>query len=185
MPEIKKRTLTNAMSIHIIIDGYNVIRQSANLSVLDLQDIQLGRQALVDMLATYKKIKAHRITVVFDGTRAPQFSKLQDRQKGIAIIFSHNGESADTVIKKMADREKQKALVVSSDQEIVRSAASSGAATISALEFENKLTMSAHMAGMEPDRDDYEGWKPTTKKKGPGRRLSKRQRKNRAKIRKL
>jgi predicted RNA-binding protein with PIN domain len=173
------------MSIHIIIDGYNVIRQSANLSVLDLQDIQLGRQALVDMLATYKKIKAHRITVVFDGTRAPQFSRLQDRQKGIAIIFSHNGESADAVIKKMADREKQKALVVSSDQEIVRSAASSGAATISALEFENKLTMSAHMAGMEPDRDDYEGWKPTTKKKGPARRLSKRQRKNRAKICKL
>jgi hypothetical protein len=61
------------MSIHIIIDGYNLIRQSGYLSNLDLQDIQYGRQALIDMLAAYKKIKAHRITIVFDGTRAPQF----------------------------------------------------------------------------------------------------------------
>jgi predicted RNA-binding protein with PIN domain len=170
------------MSIHIIIDGYNVIRQSNDLSALDLQDIQLGRQALVDML---KKIKAHRITVVFDGTRAPRFSQQRDRRKGIAIIFSHNGESADAVIKKMADREKQLALVVSSDLDIVRSATTSGAATIGAVDFVNKLTLAAHMDGIEPNRDDFDGWKPTTKKKGPSRRLSKRQRQNRAKISKL
>jgi len=173
------------MSIHIIIDGYNLIRQSGYLSNLDLQDIQFGRQALVDMLAAYKKIKAHRITVVFDGTRAPQFSQQRDRQKGISILFSHNDESADAVIKKMADREKQQALVVSSDLDIVRSAASSGAATISAPDFESKLTMAATMDGMGPNRDDYNGWKPTTKKKGPSKRLSKRQRQNRAKISKL
>ena len=182
---IEQGILTIAMSIHIIIDGYNVIRQSNNLSALDLQDIQLGRLALVDMLAAYKKIKAHRITVVFDGTRAPRFSQQRDRQKGISILFSHTGESADAVIKKMANREKQQALVVSSDLDIVRSAESSGAATISALDFESKLMMSANMAGMEPNRDDYNGWKPTTKKKGPSRRLSKRQRQNRAKISKL
>jgi len=39
------------MSIHIIIDGYNLIRQSTTLSILDQQDIMLGREALVDMLA--------------------------------------------------------------------------------------------------------------------------------------
>ena len=54
------------MPIHIIIDGYNLIRRSKKLSAFDVQDIQLGREALIDMLATYKKIKAHRITVVFD-----------------------------------------------------------------------------------------------------------------------
>ena len=116
------------MSIHIIIDGYNLIRQSIHLSNLDLQDIQSGRDALVDMLAAYKKIKAHRITVVFDGTRAPVFSQQRNRRKGITIIFSHKGESADTVIKKMARKERQRVLVVSSDQDIVQSAAASGAA---------------------------------------------------------
>ena len=173
------------MSIHIIIDGYNLIRQSGNLSSLDLQDIQFGRQALIDMLTAYKKIKAHRITVVFDGTRAPRFSQQRDRQKGIDIIFSHSGQSADAVIKKMARREKQQALVVSSDRDIVRSAASSGAATISALEFEEKLTMAAHLDGRVPGRDEHDGWKPTTKKKGPRRRLPKRKRQNRARVNKL
>ncbi len=173
------------MSIHIIIDGYNLIRQSNTLSILDRQDIQQGREALVDMLSAYKKLKAHRITVVFDGTRAPLFSQQRDRQKGISVIFSHSGETADAVIKKMARKERQKALVVSSDQDIVRSAASCGAATISADDFENKLAMSLYMDGSEMDRDNNEGWKPTTKKKGPSRRLSRRQRRNRVKIRKL
>ena len=173
------------MSLHVIIDGYNLIRQSKKLSALDQQDIQLGREALVDMLAIYKKIKAHRITVVFDGTGFQLSSQQRDRQKGIAIVFSHNGESADSLIKRMARKEGQKALVVSSDLEIVRSAASGGAATISARDFEDKLTMSRYVDGMDIDRDAHNGWKPTTKKKGPSRRLSKKQRKNRAKIRKL
>jgi len=74
---------------------------------------------------------------------------------------------------------------VSSDQDISQSAAASGAATVSAHDFENKLTMSMDMDGLQFDRDNYNGWQPTTKKKGPSRRLSKRKRKNRVKIRKL
>jgi predicted RNA-binding protein with PIN domain len=74
------------MSIHIIIDGYNLIRQSNSLSDLDRQDIQLGREALLDMLAAYQRIKRHMITVVFDGTNAPPFSQHENRVKG--IIFS-------------------------------------------------------------------------------------------------
>ena len=173
------------MSIHIIIDGYNLIRQSKPLSALDLQDIQLGREALIDMLAAYKKIKAHRITVVFDGTRSPLLALQRDRQKGITIVFSHRGESADTIIKQMAGREGQKALVVSSDLDIVHTVEARGAATISAVDFEKKLTLACYAAGMETDRDAYNGWKPTTKKKGPSRRRSKKQRKTQAKIRKL
>ena len=173
------------MSIHIIIDGYNLIRQSKSLSILDLQDIQLGRDTLVDMLAAYKKVKSHRITVVFDGNTAPLFSRQRDRRKGISIIFSHKGESADSVIKKMARKDRQKALVVSSDRDIVESAAASGAATVSANDFENKLTMAFDDIGLQFDRGDYNGWRPTTKKRGPSKRLSKRQRINSAKISKL
>ena len=61
------------MSIHILIDGYNLIRQSPELSELDRQDIQLGRAALIDMLVVYKKLKHHKITIVFDGVDAPFF----------------------------------------------------------------------------------------------------------------
>ena len=50
------------MSIHIIIDGYNLIRQSNRLSALDNQDIQLGREALLYMLAAYKKVFFGEVT---------------------------------------------------------------------------------------------------------------------------
>ncbi len=173
------------MSIHIIIDGYNLIRQSETLSRLDRQDIMLGRDALVDMLAAYRKIKPHRITVVFDGHHSPIFSQTQDRRKGIAIRFSRRGESADNVIKQMAMKEREKALVVSSDADIVNTAANYGAATISSASFENKIGLAGQIDGLETTDDERRGWKPTTKKKGPSRRLSKRQRRNRMKIKKL
>ncbi|UCF91688.1 MAG: NYN domain-containing protein [Desulfobacterales bacterium] len=173
------------MSIHIIIDGYNLIRQSQSLSLLDDQDIQMGREALVDTLSAYRKRKSHRITVVFDGTQAPPFSPPRDRKKGITIKFSRPGESADAVIKRMARQEKENALVVTSDREIVNSAAASGAATISARNFEDKLVRTTHQDGGGGADDELKGWTPNTQKKGPRRRFSKRLRKNRAKIKRL
>ena len=173
------------MSIHIIIDGYNLIRQSATLSRLDQQDIMLGRDALVGMLAAYRKIKPHRITVVFDGHHSPAFSPTQDRRKGIAIRFSRKGESADDVIKRMAQKEREKALVVSSDVEVVDTVAACGAATINSALFEDKIKMSAQFDGLETEDEDRQGWTPTTKKRGPSRKLSKKQRRNRKKINKL
>ena len=173
------------MSIHIIIDGYNLIRQSSSLSILDQQDIQIARDTLIDILAAYKKMKRHSITVVFDGTSAPQFSPNRDQQKGIKIIFSRIGESADEVIKRMARHEREKALVVSSDRDVVDSAAALGAATISSTHFESKLAMAGDTEAVGAGRDEYEGWQPSTKKKGPSKRLSKKQRRNRVKTRKL
>jgi len=173
------------MSIHIIIDGYNLVRQSSSFSAFDRQDIQLGRETLIQALVAYKRIKGHKITVVFDGTNAPLFSQSRDQIKGIRILFSRSGESADDVIKRMASKEREKALIVSSDLDIVGFASSKGCATISSLMFEEKITMAAYMDSKGFDGEDQSGWVPTTKKKGPGRRLSKKKRRSRAKIRKL
>ncbi len=173
------------MSLHIIIDGYNLIRQSKTFAHLDRQSMQMGRDALVDILAAYKKIKAHRITVVFDGAQAPYLAPPRDRIKGIAVVFSRMGESADAVIRRLARKQSQKALVVSSDREVVDAAESYGAATISAEAFEHKIAMAHQLDGSALDTDDHEGWKPSTKKKGPRRRLPKKKRRNRVTIRKL
>ena len=176
------------MAIHIIIDGYNMIRQSPELSKWERMDIQQGREALIDWLVAYKRQRPHKITVVFDGSNAPTVSPRRDRVKGIAVRFSRGGETADAVIKRMARQEKEKALVVTSDREIIEAAASQGAATISSPEFEEKLVMADQLGqdGITPDEiDDRPDWKPTTKKKGPRRRLSKQKRRNRLKISKL
>ena len=174
------------MALHIIIDGYNLIRQSPELARMDRQDLQLGREALVDLLAAYKKIKRHAITVVFDGSDLPSLYGSRDRAKGIAIRYSQGGESADDLIRKMARREKSKALVVSSDREVMSAAESAGATVMDSATFEGKIAMASYM-DVKGDGDGNEsgGWVPTTRKKGPRRRLPKRKRRAKARINKL
>ena len=173
------------MSIHIIIDGYNLIRQSNFFSPIDRRDMQLGRETLIETLAAYKRIKGHKITVVFDGAQAPSFFQSRNQIKGIKVKFSRSHESADTVIKRMAAGEKEKALVVSSDLDVMNFAASAGCATIDSLKFEEKITMATYMDVDGIESENEGGWVPTTKKKGPRRRLSKKKRQSRIKIKKL
>ena len=134
------------MGLQIIIDGYNLIRQSRKFNQLDLVNLQMGREALIDSLAAYKKIKAHPIKVVFDGQSAPAGSPHKERIKGIELIYSRSGELADAVIKRLADRYGEKLLVVTSDSDIVRYVQSRGAATIGSREFEDRLMMADYMS---------------------------------------
>ena len=174
------------MGMHLIIDGYNLIRQSEWLGDIDRRSLQRGRDALIRALARYRKLRGHRITVVFDGGRAPGFGDQRDRRAGIDIRFSRQGELADAVIKRMCSRERGQVLVVTSDSDIVRYAEARGAATIASPAFEDKLLMAQYLdAGGDSDEAADSGWEPTTRKKGPARRRSKRERRNRLKTRKL
>lgn len=167
------------MSLHIIIDGYNLIRQSPLLSSLDRRDIQLGRKALIDLLASYKKIRPHRITVVFDGISDSLFSSAKEKTKGIEVRFSRHPDSADMVIKELASGYRDKALIVSSDMDVVRFAEAKGAATISSPTFENKIRSAAsYFNGAGTDNEEEGERRTGTKKKGPGKRLSKKKRLN-------
>ena len=174
------------MAVHIIIDGYNLIRQSPELNRLDRRDLQEGREALLELLASYKKIKRHKITVVFDGTDDYSLYRQREQSRGIRVLFSRRGETADTVIKCMAEQEREGALVVSSDREVARFAASCKAATMGSPDFMDRLNMAvwSDEKGMHPD-DEMTGWSPTTRKKGPRRRLSKKERRNRLTVKKL
>jgi len=173
------------MAIHIIIDGYNLIRQSPALMAAEQKGLQEGRSALVAKLAAYRRLRGYPITVVFDGANAPANAARKSRVQGIDICFSPPGTTADTVIKQMAARERAKALVVSSDNAVAGYAESQGAAAVSAQAFESKLALAQGAAAVEEEPNDTTGWKPTTRKKGPARRLSKAQRRRSHKMEKL
>ena len=175
------------MGMHIVIDGYNLICCSRQFDDTCRGDLQAGREALVDFLADYKRLKPYKITVVFDGGAAAVGLPRRDRLKGIDLRYSNPGELADTVIKRMAAREKEKLLVVSSDNEIVRYAQSKGATAISSSEFEDRVLWAQYeqAKGIGAEATVDEAWQPTTKKKGPSRRLSKRRRKVNQKLKKL
>ena len=173
------------MALHIIIDGYNLIRQSKHLRLLDRQDIARGRDALIARLAAYRKFKPHLITVVFDGSEACELCAPRDRAKGIHIIFSRGGETADGVIVRMARREREKALVVSSDSALARAAEACGATALESPEFEARMMMAEAMAGADGSDEETSARRLSTRKKGEGRRLPKRLRQQHSRAAKL
>ncbi len=103
------------MALHLIIDGYNIIRQSPELLSKESQDLRWGREALLEKLAAYRRLKKHPITIVFDGCLTGEYLGNRDRFQGMLIIYSRRGEKADDVIKRLADRERERSLIISSD----------------------------------------------------------------------
>ena len=164
------------MGLHLIIDGYNLIRQSAALARVDRRDIAAGRSALLRRLAAYRRLKPHRVTVVFDGAGAPEGTPERDQAMGVRVVFSRQGETADTVIARMARQEAEKALVVTSDRGLARAAEAGGATVLDALEFEARVEMAVALGGEEGPREAETERRVSTRKKGQGHRLPKRER---------
>lgn len=170
--------------MHVIIDGYNVIRQSSELQLLDAMDLQAGREALVELLAQYRNRSHHRITVVFDGWQHGDLKESRDQHQGILIIYSRRGERADEVIKRLLHQERERALVVTSDREIQVCAEHAKASWINAGQFElSYLQGSAGAADQDAEADSVSA--RGTYKKGPARRSSKRQRQRQQRLKKL
>jgi uncharacterized protein len=170
--------------MHVIIDGYNVIRQSSQLQILDAMDLQAGREALLELLTDYRSRSHHQITVVFDGWQHGDLRESRDRHQGILIIYSRRGERADEVIKRLLHQERERALVVTSDREIQVCADQVKASWINASQFE--LAYLQPQAGtIDPEGEADSATVRGTQKKGPARRLSKRQRQRQQRLKKL
>jgi predicted RNA-binding protein with PIN domain len=172
--------------IQLIVDGYNLIRQSPSLREVESRDLQMGREALINHLASYKRIRGHEITVVFDGWQAGSLTEKQQRQQGILVVYSRRHERADEVIKRMAKKWGQAAMVVTSDREVANFAEMVGATAVSSEEFEGKMGVAVVMEEKGVDgEEEGEVERKGTKKKGPGRRLSKRRRRAIERLKKL
>jgi len=176
--------------MHIIIDGYNLIRQSDSLRRFERLGLEKGREELIKRLAPYRKLKGHRITVVFDGWIGGPLREERQQEAGIRIIYSRRGEKADEVIKRIArKRSGEELVVVTSDREIAQAVERSGGVAIASPEFETRMILEGQMAllgekGVSPEEEDDEEIRRGGKK-GPSRRLSKKERLTERRRRKL
>lgn len=177
------------MGIHVVIDGYNLIKQVTGLARHESESLEKARSVLIDLVSSYKKIKGHKVTVVFDGVlNLSEFANAYV-ERGVRIIFSPGTLSADAVIKGMVDDEGSRITVVTSDREILFHAENHGAGTISSVEFYDRLIFAKKInegGRVEVDDDDkplHKRW--LTKKKGPAKRLPKKERRNRQRLEKL
>ena len=168
--------------MHLIIDGYNLLHIILPLSQGASEDLQRNRDQLIDQLASYRQRKPCEITIVFDGWRGGWVTEKKERKKGIDLIFSKLGETADEVIKRLLKERGCGAVVVTSDRDISRYAQRMSAAVIPSNQFGERI---GHSALRNEGKDSLEEEETESFKKGPSRRLSKKEKRLRAALKKL
>ncbi len=126
------------MALHLLIDGYNLLHQMPELAFLMEEDPEEARRALIAKLQQYQRVRRHRITVVFDAWNDEK-PRHQMTIKGIQVVFTAQGETADDYLKRQALKEKERAIVVTSDREIRSYVETYGAISISGRDFLARL----------------------------------------------
>ena len=182
--------------MHIVIDGYNFIQQSASLCSFNRFSLEEGRKALFRFLMPYKKSRNHSITIVFDAWDSGNPFEERDSRHGMEIIYSRRGRKADDVIKELVDTKREKEiLVVTSDREVAHYAVCRNATAVSSQEFEqtvfriltvkqaNDCSLPVHEKENEED-DDHHPWRGGNKK-GPSHKPSRRKRRFLNSVKKL
>ena len=86
------------MAVHLLIDGDNLGRRGLSAQVFASSDLESARHFLLDRLSEYRKTKGLRMTVVFDAAMGLSLSRQKEFHKGIEVIYSKQGETADEVI---------------------------------------------------------------------------------------
>lgn len=138
--------------MHNVIDGYNVIFAVPALEeILDREDMETARAALVATLASHKDTSRQEFTVVFDG-KTQEGESLEHPQKqlreGINVIFTKGITADDEIVRLVSDsRHPRNICVVTSDNKILRAARSSGCRTATPLEFYDRITRPPGRAG--------------------------------------
>lgn len=107
----------------ILIDGYNVIRNTPGLLSAHERSVAAGRDALLaQVIATYRHTP-HTVVVVFDGDGASERAEAASRSGRIRVIYTARGQSADDTLVRLS-AEAQAAgtpvQVVTKDGELVR-----------------------------------------------------------------
>jgi predicted RNA-binding protein with PIN domain len=162
------------MAVHLLIDGYNVGRRGLSAHLFDSCDLEGGRRFLLDRLSEYKKTKHIRVTVVFDACMGLSLTRQKEVYKGIEVIYSKQGETADDVIIAAIRRKQPGLMVVTSDRAIIDEAKSHGVTFITPDRLESALE-----GGRDEDREGR------GEKKGNPRKAPKYVRKARRMIKKV
>ena len=122
----------------LIVDGYNVIFQWADLRALAESDIHAARTALLQILSNYSAFRAIDTIVIFDGYKVPGSIGELGSYHNLRVIYTRENETGDLYIERLvgALKKNEQAKVVTSDGLIQLSALRAGVQRISSSEFE-------------------------------------------------
>jgi predicted RNA-binding protein with PIN domain len=171
--------------MHLIIDGYNLLHVGRSVASMTALELEGRRDRLIEQLSSYRLTRPCDVTVVFDGWQGGWASEKKEKRRGVDVIFSRLGERADEVVKRLAREKGTGAVVVTSDREIASYAEKLAVAVIPSEVFRERLDLSLAQRRKGLDRDGETGGGSAGKKKGPSRRLSKKEKRRQVALKKL
>jgi len=87
------------MECDVLVDGYNVIKNNLMFRALEIKNLGNARDLLLRQLKNRYRHAEERVTVVFDGDGKSEQVRHEDH---IRVVFSRYGETADSVIVRLA-----------------------------------------------------------------------------------
>lgn len=140
----------------IFVDGYNVINSWPNLKRKKDFSFEGARQTLIDKLHNYGVFNACKIVLVFDAHKViGTIEKKEDINKNISVIFTKDGETADSYIEKQVNAlgRKHEIVVVTSDNLEQQTVFQRGAVRMSSLEFYNEVIKVEKSIKLKADKE--------------------------------
>jgi hypothetical protein len=86
----------------ILIDGYNVIRNTPGLVAAHERSAAAGREALLAHVVAAYRHTPHTVVVVFDGDGASQRTAAVPRSGRIQVIYTARGHTADDTLVRLS-----------------------------------------------------------------------------------
>ena len=126
----------------IFVDGYNVINSWPNLKSRKKFSFEGARQTLIDILHNYSVFKECNIILVFDAHKVQgSIEKKEQISESISVVFTKDGETADSYIEKKVNTlgRKHEIVVVTSDNLEQQTIFQRGAVRMSSLEFYSEI----------------------------------------------
>lgn len=133
----------------VLVDGYSVLHQWPRLRKIAGRSLEVRRNTLIALLERYADHSGRRVTVVFDAYAAKHRPEDTDRPRGVEVIYSGSGKTADDAIERMVGESEQRRLilVVTSDNVERQVVETLGAQSVSAELFE--LEVDAELRELE------------------------------------
>lgn len=125
----------------LIVDGYNIVNAWPELVQLKKESFEHAREKLLDILANFQGWSGCLIVVVFDGHLVKQGTGSRDNYAGVEVIFTQEGETADSCIERLVALlpEESYVTVATSDWAEQRLVMGHGALRLSARELLQKV----------------------------------------------
>ena len=90
--------------VRILVDGYSLLHNWAELAPGLPRHSARAREELIHVLTRYHDATGTPITIVFDGSGAPAGTPFPESNRGVEVLFSRAGQTADDIIERAAHR---------------------------------------------------------------------------------